>query len=550
MSTSGYTTDAEYVLPDGEVIITHTDPSSRITYANTAFLTSSEYSLDECLGQPQNLVRHPDMPKEAFADLWRTIGAGKSWTGLVKNRRKNGGFYWVRANVTPMVDRQRGEIVGYMSVRVKPTRAEIQEAEQVYAAIREGRAGSLGVREGRVFDTSWFGGLKRALNPSLRIGTWVVVGFLTALLTTMGIISAATAGFGLMTWLSFLGAAVALANMLYIQSNVVQPLIRLQRATFDLLSGDTHTPIPVAGESCIVSVAGTLEQVRVKLDGVLKDNMAAAASLQAGVVQVVDSNADLSNRTGEHAASLQETAASLEELTATVTRNRDNAHEAVSLATQSSAVTTRGRDVVGQLFSTMSEISGSSSRIGEIVSIIDGIAFQTNLLALNAAVEAARAGDQGRGFAVVAQEVRSLAQRSASAAKEVKDLIQASVQTVTRGSDLATQAEQAMSLVVTSVQQVTGVIREIEAATREQAEGIDQINKAVTQMDNITQQDAHMAQQLSETAQTLRDQSTQMLAAISAFSMQAHGDAPAPARKRAPRRQPQAVEAVQTRRVA
>src|SRR5690349_10480725 len=138
MKTLGHFTDAEYVLPDGEVIITHTDPSSRITYANTAFLTSSEYTLEECLGQPQNIVRHPDMPKEAFADLWRTIRGGKSWTGLVKNRRKSGGFYWVRANITPMVDPQRGEIVGYMSVRIKPTRDEIQEAERVYAAIQEG----------------------------------------------------------------------------------------------------------------------------------------------------------------------------------------------------------------------------------------------------------------------------------------------------------------------------------------------------------------------------------------------------------------------------
>ncbi|WP_129774692.1 methyl-accepting chemotaxis protein [Peristeroidobacter soli] len=551
MRTLGPLKDAEYVLPDGEVIITHTDPSSRITYANTAFLTSSGYTLEECLGQPQNIVRHPDMPKEAFADLWRTIRAGKSWTGLVKNRRKNGGFYWVRANVTPMVDSQRGEIVGYMSVRVKPTLAEIQQAEQVYAAIRGGRAGSLCIREGRVFDASWLGGLKRALNPSLRIGTWAVIGFLSALLLAMGAISAATVGAGWMTYLSFLGAAIALANMFYIQSNVVRPLIRLQRATFDLLSGDTRTRIPTAGVSCIVSVAGTLEQVRVKLDGVLKDNMAAASRVQSGVVQVVDSNADLSNRTGEHAASLQETAASLEELTATVTRNRDNAHEAVSLATKSFDVTTRGRDVVGQLFSTMSEISGSSTRIGEIVGIIDGIAFQTNLLALNAAVEAARAGDQGRGFAVVAQEVRSLAQRSAAAAKEVKTLIQASEQTVTRGSELASQAERAMTQVVDSVQQVTGVIQEIEAATREQAEGIDQINKAVTQMDNITQQDAHMAQQLSETARSLQDESTQMLAAISAFSMQQEQGGASAATRRTPAHRPtHAVERIQTRRVA
>lgn len=550
MRMSGRVTDAEYVLPDGEVIITHTDPSSYITYANPAFLTSSEFTLEECLGQPQNLIRHPDMPKEAFADLWRTIRAGKSWTGLVKNRRKNGGFYWVRANVTPMVD-GRGEIVGYMSVRIKPTRAEIQEAERVYAAIREGRAGSLCIREGRVFDRSWLGGLKRTLNPSLRTGTWAIVGLLSAMLLTMGVAGAATVGFGWMTNLSLLCGAIALANMFYIQSNVVQPLLKLQRAAFDLLSGDTHTQIPAQGVSCIVSVARTLEQVRVKLDGVLKDNTAAAVRVQSGVVQVVESNTELSNRTGEHAASLEETAASLEELTATVTRNRDSAHEAVSLATQSSDVTTHGRDVVGQLFTTMNEISGSSARIGEIVGIIDGIAFQTNLLALNAAVEAARAGDQGRGFAVVAQEVRSLAQRSASAAKEVKDLIQASVQTVSRGADLASQAEQAMSKVVDSVQHVTGVIKEIEAATREQAAGIEQINKAVTQMDNITQQDAHMAQQLIETAQTLREQSAQMLSAISAFSMQqAHANVPTPAGASSPRREKHLVDERQVRRVA
>jgi aerotaxis receptor len=261
-------------------------------------------------------------------------------------------------------------------------------------------------------------------------------------------------------------------------------------------------------------------QLRVKLDGVLKDNMSAASQVRGGVSTVVDASADLSNRTSETAASLEETAASLEELTATVERNTENAQQAAQLARSSSKATTDGRDVVTEMHKTMMAISDSSKRINDIVTIIDGIAFQTNLLALNAAVEAARAGDQGRGFAVVAQEVRSLAQRSATSAKEIKDLIEASRDTVTRGSELAGRAEESMTEVVQSVKRVVDVIGEIEAASREQSLGIEQINKAMAQMDGITQQDAQMAQQLIGTAQRLDDESRQMVAAMAAFSTQ------------------------------
>jgi len=272
--------------------------------------------------------------------------------------------------------------------------------------------------------------------------------------------------------------------------------------------------------SCCIAVAGAVEQVRVKLDGVLKDNVAAASHVRGSVGEVLNANTELSNRTNEHAASLEETAASLEQMTATVARNTENAAQANQLARQSESATTRGRDVVKQVHATMEAISESSKRISDIVGIIDGIAFQTNLLALNAAVEAARAGDQGRGFAVVAQEVRSLAQRSATSAREIRELIQASSETVHRGGELAEQAEESMQLVVDSGKRVANVIAEIEAASREQAAGIEQINKAMAQMDELTQRDAQMAQELISTAEMLQQQSEGMLTAISAFSMQ------------------------------
>lgn len=527
MKHNGPVTDAEYVLPDGEVIITHTDTTSRIAYANPAFLRSSEFTLDECLGQPQNIVRHPDMPREAFADLWATVQAGKPWTGIVKNRRKGGGFYWVRANVTPMMNGRR--VVGYMSVRVKPTHEEISGAARAYADIRAGRARDIRIEAGHIKRTGLAGVLDRLAHLSLATGTWMFVGATAAIMGTMTLVNFVTSGLDFVTLLGALGSILAFANMLYVQNRVVKPLVGLQKATLQLMGGDTSSRIPIRGVSCIIAVAESLEQLRTKLDGVLKDNLHAATEVGGSVAEVLTSNTALSNRTNEHAASLEETAASIEELTAGVTRNTDSASHAAQLARQSEVTTEQGRDVMKQLYSTMEAISQSSKRIAEIVGIIDGIAFQTNLLALNAAVEAARAGDQGRGFAVVAQEVRSLAQRSAASAKEIRDLIQASSETVDRGSALASEAEVSMQQVVDSGKRVANVIAEIESASREQAAGIEQINKAITQMDQLTQDDAQMAQRLLMTAEILQGQSQQMLAAISAFSMQSEVASAVPA---------------------
>jgi aerotaxis receptor len=521
-------TNDEYVVPEGEVIITHTDPSSRITYANEAFLKSSGFTLEECLGEPQNIVRHPDMPPDAFADLWKTIRSGQAWSGIVKNRRKNGGFYWVRANVTPIMN--RSEIVGYMSVRVGASREEIRNAEAAYAAVAA-RTGGYRVHRGRIIDLSLSARLSRLVHPSLSTGSWIVLGCLMTLF----------AGIALQGWLatseprlsillmSALGLGVAASNLAYMQTRVVEPLHRFSATAMRILGGDTRCMFSEQGDPELSNVAATFNQMAIKLRGVLNDATTSAVRLLQVAEEVGQANVDLADRTNEHAASLEQTAASIEELTATVTRNTDNARQANQLAQDASSSTGRGQGTVSRVVTTISSMADASRQIADIVGIIDGIAFQTNLLALNAAVEAARAGEQGRGFAVVAQEVGSLAQRSAAAAKQVKDLIEASTETVAQGTTLAAQAQHAMQEVVSAVSRVTQVIAEIEAASREQAAGIEQINQAITQMDTITQQDAEMAENLKATAAVLQGQSQQVLTAISAFSLQLRASAASPA---------------------
>ena len=299
-----------------------------------------------------------------------------------------------------------------------------------------------------------------------------------------------------------------------------------------LAGGDLTGRLNVAPNDT-ASVLSALQRMQVSLTSVVSSVRQDSDTVSLAAEEISTGNNDLSLRTEQQASSLEETASSMEEITSTVRKNAENAREANVLATTASDVASKGGAVVGQVMGTMDLISESSRKIVDIISVIDGIAFQTNILALNAAVEAARAGEQGRGFAVVATEVRGLAQRSASAAKEIKTLIDDSVSRVDAGARLAAQAGTTMSEVVASVARVSNIIAEITVASQEQSSGIEQINQAVAQMDSVTQQNASLVEEAAAAAESLRDQASHLVQTVSIFKThdsQVAAPAPAPAR--------------------
>ena len=270
------------------------------------------------------------------------------------------------------------------------------------------------------------------------------------------------------------------------------------------------------------SVLHSIKQMQDQLTEVVVKIKHSSDAIATASGEIASGNQDLSSRTEEQASSLQETAASMEELTSTVKQNADNARQANQLALSASEVAVKGGDVVGQVVNTMASINASSKKIVDIIGVIDGIAFQTNILALNAAVEAARAGEQGRGFAVVASEVRNLAQRSAAAAKEIKGLIDDSVGKVDAGSALVGEAGKTMEEIVGSIRRVTDIVGEISAASHEQTQGIEQINQAITQMDQVTQQNAALVEEAAAAAQSMQEQADRLVQAVSVFKLETH----------------------------
>jgi len=518
-------TQQEHAFPDGVTLMSTTDAQSHITYANEAFVSVSGYELEEILGQTHNMVRHPDMPTQAFADMWATLKAGQSWTALVKNRRKNGDHYWVRANATPI--RRHGTVVGYMSVRTRPERAEVAAAEALYQRFRTGTARGLAFHKGLLVRTglmAWTSVLQvLPVRWRIRFGC-----LLTSLLPLGVALGAGLQGGTLAT----LGCSLLLAAVLcivFLEHQIATPLTAVLAQAQTVASGQAGANVHLNRVDEIGMLLRAINQSGLNLHALVDDVAERSHIVDRSSNEIAAGNWDLSARTESQAGALEESAASMEQFSATVRQNADNAQQGHRLAQAACVVAAEGGAVVAKVVETIQGMNEASRKIADIIGVIDGIAFQTNILALNAAVEAARAGEQGRGFAVVAGEVRSLAGRSAEAAREIKQLITNSVTRVEQGTLLVEQAGITMARVVNSITEVTELMAQITTASNEQALGVSQVNEAISLLEQTTQQNAALVEQGAAAADGLKLQADQLVSAVNVF----HGEVPTVPRLRA-----------------
>lgn len=501
MRDNGKVTQREFTLARDKTLVSVTDLKGRIVYCNKAFVAASGYAESELLGQAHNIVRHPDMPEEAFKDLWATLAAGQPWSALVKNRRKNGDHYWVRANATPV--RRDGRVVGYLSVRTVPSREAIESADKLYQRIREeasqGRVQTV-LRAGQVHQADCIGWVACRLKA---FAHWYGCSGL------VGLGALAMASFSAMLLPPALAMAMLVAAAICghaLQHHLNQgPLRRLKRDVNILASGDLTHEIDLMQKGTPGDIARGLQQIAITLRTVISDAKDDVAGLRGVAAEVALGSQEMSSRTEAQASSVEETAASMEQINGTVRNTAASAAQGTRYAANADEAVKSGEEAVRKMVSTMAAIQESSARISDIIQVIEGVAFQTNILALNAAVEAARAGEFGRGFAVVASEVRTLAQRTDEAAKEIRQLILESAERVEAGNHVTTETQSRMQSLAQAVANMRAILHEVSDAAAEQQIGVSQVAEAVNHLDTITQQNAAMVEELAAAARGVRE---------------------------------------------
>jgi methyl-accepting chemotaxis protein len=524
----------------------------KILKANENYLNMLGYTEKELLGQHVSIVLDPTYFKSAaYTSLWDKLVKGASDSGQYKRIAKGGREVWIQASYNPIYD-LHGKVEKIVNYTIDITEQKLQAADNAgqisgihktqgviefeltgkITAVNENFANVTGYSEKEIVGNHHSMFVEPAYKASHEYKAfWESLNHGEA---QVGQIKRIGKG-GKEVWLQAIYnpildmngkpfKVVKYATDITTQYNAAKTLELAVQETQGVIegakTGDLSSRVPLEGKSgAIASLCDGVNALMDKMTEVIVQVREAGETINTAAGEISSGNSDLSSRTEQQASSLEETASSMEELASTVKQNAENAKQANQLAAAASGVAVKGGEVVGQVVATMSAINGSAKKIEDIISVIDGIAFQTNILALNAAVEAARAGEQGRGFAVVAGEVRTLAQRSAGAAKEIKELITDSVSKTAEGTTQVEEAGKTMAEIVSSVQRVTDIMGEISAASSEQSAGIDQVNNAITSMDEVTQQNAALVEEAAAAAESLVDQAEGLIEVVSAFKL-------------------------------
>lgn len=538
--------NVETLLPEGQFIYSRTDLKGLIVEANEAFANVSGYRREEMIGQPHNMVRHPDMPEEAFADLWSDLKAGRPWRGVVKNRRKDGGYYWVVANASPV--RENGQIIGYQSVRSPPSRDEVAAAEAAYKRIREGDR-SIFIQFGRVVKrrAGWLNALLSLRTQMALMGMAVLVegGFVFAdrmtstSISTVDDIHAVTAGFGLLYACYFLFIFTPRVNGdLARLGEWLESLLLSGRLNqrFDLDRRDVIGTIARRADKFVSTVQATVQGMA----DIASQVNQATRMVGQGVEVARQSATQQSEATSSAAAAIEEVTVSIGEVAEHAQSTKSVAQNAGELSQSGAGLSRKATTTILALADTVKKsatqvetLGERSAEISRIVGVIKEIADQTNLLALNAAIEAARAGEQGRGFAVVADEVRKLAERTANATQEIGSMI-STIQSDTQqavdgmragavqvevGVELVQEAERALLEIAAEMSHTNQMVSDISHASAEQENALVQLAQNVEKVADMTEQNVAVVTQTESLVADLTQVADRMRKSVQQFAV-------------------------------